>query len=219
MSGAVRKRYFAVILVIIAEIILLTLGTWQLQRLDYKRQLLAKFDGIKTEQAKQFTLATNHYDQVQLSRNLDFAKPVYLYNLNQQGKPSYDLYYPMRLDTGLAVMALYERALPSPSTSHANDIREFNHYRYLPVAKRSIFTPDNEPARNLYYHLDIDQLEGYTGYKLADGYLSDCQPKIRNDHLGYAIIWYSLAAILLLMILYKCYEHSRTKRRINQQLE
>ena len=80
------------------------------------------------------------------------------------------------------------------------------------------FTPENEPAKNAWYFVDIGGMAKVAGMPLRSGYyivaskldLPGGLPKggqwrldIRNDHLQYALTWYSLAlALLVIYILY-----------------
>jgi surfeit locus 1 family protein len=79
-----------------------------------------------------------------------------------------------------------------------------------------IFTPENNPERNLWFWLDIPKIASFTGKTIGNVYVralagADDEGKlpmpgkanieIRNDHLEYAIIWYSLAVILSVIYL------------------
>eukprot|EP01126_Amoeba_proteus_P014306 TRINITY_DN1624_c0_g2_i26.p1 TRINITY_DN1624_c0_g2~~TRINITY_DN1624_c0_g2_i26.p1 ORF type:complete len:217 (+),score=46.51 TRINITY_DN1624_c0_g2_i26:91-651(+) len=84
--------------------------------------------------------------------------------------------------------------------------------------KPSYFTPENEPAKNMWYWLDLNSMAKAT-YALPviidkiavnssqkNGSTSDFTPipgqtpiQLRNQHLGYAITWFSLSFFLCLM--------------------
>lgn len=80
--------------------------------------------------------------------------------------------------------------------------------------RRSFFTPKDDPGRNLWFvrdHLAIAAAKGWG--EVAPFYIEletpappggwprpgKPQPSIRNEHLQYAITWYGMAAILVIM--------------------
>jgi surfeit locus 1 family protein len=76
---------------------------------------------------------------------------------------------------------------------------------------RGFFDVDNDPAQNLWYHWDVAAMTGQAthngevlhlvpGSPGTEGLFVD-PPKsdLRNNHLGYAITWFGLAAVLIVM--------------------
>ena len=73
-----------------------------------------------------------------------------------------------------------------------------------------VFLPENEPANNMWYSIDAAQMSVQTGYPVTNYYVVDGNTDVpgtypvgrqwtldvRNDHLQYAITWFSLAAAL-----------------------
>ena len=89
---------------------------------------------------------------------------------------------------------------------------------------RSYFAPADDPLRNLWFvrdHLAIARAKGWG--EVAPFYVeleepqppgglprpAPLRPNIRNEHLQYAITWYGLAAVLIVMLLFWV----RTQRR------
>jgi surfeit locus 1 family protein len=89
---------------------------------------------------------------------------------------------------------------------------------------RSYFAPTDDPLRNLWFvrdHLAIAHAKGWG--EVAPFYVeleeplppgglprpAPLRPNIRNEHLQYAITWYGLAAVLIVMLLFWV----RTQRR------
>jgi surfeit locus 1 family protein len=85
--------------------------------------------------------------------------------------------------------------------------------------ERGMFTPDNLPEKNFWFTVDIPAMEQATGLNLEPYYIEIVnpqakwgefplggkgEPNIRNDHLGYAVTWFSLAiAAAVIFVLYR----------------
>jgi surfeit locus 1 family protein len=80
-----------------------------------------------------------------------------------------------------------------------------------------VFLPENEPANNMWYDPNLAQMEGEIGADLLNYYLVDGRAEtpglypvakqwrldIRNDHLEYALTWFTLAiALLVIYVVY-----------------
>ena len=82
------------------------------------------------------------------------------------------------------------------------------------ISKPNPFKPDNNLENNEWYSLKIQDLEKFTGYKLNDYTLvlqNNYNPLVEtktvssnlpNNHLKYALTWYSVALSILLYFLY-----------------
>ena len=81
------------------------------------------------------------------------------------------------------------------------------------ASERGWFTPDNDPARNYWFWRDLAAMATYAGVDAPPLLIeADTKPnpgglpignkmavKLRNEHLQYAILWFSLAAALLVI--------------------
>src|SRR3546814_8815176 len=89
-----------------------------------------------------------------------------------------------------------------------------------------LYIPDNEPAKKLWFYIDPPAMAQAAGLeslppiyvlagenKVPGGFPigRQWQLDIRNDHLEYAITWYSLAVALL--VIYVAYHRRRPDRR------
>ena len=80
--------------------------------------------------------------------------------------------------------------------------------------RRNIFTPENDIKENIWFYLNSEDIEKSTGMKfskyivyLEDKNIKIPQPKkitidLPNNHLKYAITWYSISISILLYYLY-----------------
>ena len=82
------------------------------------------------------------------------------------------------------------------------------------ITKPNLFKPENNIEDNEWYSLKIHDLENFTGYKLNNFTLvlqnndnplietKTVSPDLPNNHLKYALTWYSVALSILFYFLY-----------------
>jgi surfeit locus 1 family protein len=88
--------------------------------------------------------------------------------------------------------------------------------------RKGRFTPDNVPKNNFWFYVDLPAMASYAGLEpLATWYVEagdfpnpggfpvGGQPKVDlpNDHLEYAVTWYSLALVLFVIYLIHSTKH------------
>ncbi len=103
---------------------------------------------------------------------------------------------------------------PFHKDSHIDDIIKLEGVVRFPTGQTS-FIPDNMAAKNQWYFIDLEQISSHTGYDFIDYYImannngdmnnlpigGRWKINLPNNHLEYAITWYSLAFILLVIFL------------------
>ncbi|SJZ71405.1 surfeit locus 1 family protein [Consotaella salsifontis] len=143
----------------------------------------------------------------------------------RDGEPGWDVYTPLLLDDSHAVFvnrgfvpdALRDPAR-RPEGQVEGDVTVTGLARSVPHEKANMFVPDNAPEKNQFFwrslsdmekglhlsptvHIEpffIDAGQGAApgGYPIGGATIVD----IPNNHLQYAITWFGLAAVLLVMI-------------------
>ena len=216
-----------------AVAVLVALGVWQLQRLEWKGRLIAERAAAVAAApvAPPRTLAE--------ARSLEFHpvvaegvflhdKEIYLNAIGGKGGAGFDVLTPLRETDGRIVFVNRgfvptERKDPAtrPAGQLAGPVRVNGLLRIPPDAKPSWFTPDNRPERNHWFWIDLPAMPAADHLTdVAPFYIdADATPNpggwptggltplmLPNDHLQYAIIWFSLAAALV--VIYVVY-HSR----------
>ncbi len=218
MFGVLNKRFMrktiTISLLIIAEFILISLGTWQLFRLDYKTQLIETISKqTHLPAVNEIVEPVEYYKQVKLHGKLLKEKIIYLYNLNEKGEAGYDVIVPYETG-GKIILVKYEWVKEKNYDKMNDKIAGM----IIPISRKNKFTPDNDPAKNIWYYVDIYQLEKFTDHKLLPALIiRNANPDIfktyiRNDHFGYAMIWYSFAAILLIISYIKAINAKQSKK-------
>lgn len=207
-----------------AFIVLVGLGTWQVQRLDAKQKLIARIDAglaaaasaLPTDAA---ALEAFAYRRVQLSGRFHHDKELYLTPRTLEGRLGVHVLTPFTFDAGAVVLVdrgwvPVERIAASnrPEGQVLGALRLEGITR--PLARPNAFTPDNEAANNRWYWVDLPAMEKAVGMPLLPILVeagSDPNPgglpigrvgtiDIRNDHLSYAVTWYALAVGLVAVV-------------------
>jgi surfeit locus 1 family protein len=229
-----KPTFIPTLFTIPAVIVLLSLGTWQLVRLEWKNNLIGAMNERVAMPVFEMPPIVDNFDDIQYRRvhvtgEFLYDKEVYLFVGAKEfkGAMGYDILTPLRMKNGGVVLVdrgwvPYEKKAaekrPETLVSGVVEIEGMIHKGEVQKG----FTPDNEVDKNLWFWIDIPAIETYTGLSLQNLYVrelkkgdsnvlpigGDAVIRHRNDHLQYAITWYGLAIILV--VIYVIYH---TKRR------
>jgi surfeit locus 1 family protein len=207
--------------------LLIGLGTWQVERKAWKEGLIAKIaarvhaDPIPLAQAEQMRHdgADVEYMHVAARGRFRHDKERYLYAPATFGL-GWHVYTPLELAPSRFVWinrGFVPDAEKDPARRSAGQVEgevEVRGLVRMPAAK-GLFTPDNDPARNLWYWPDEAALQasafGREATALPVTVDADAEPAplgglprggvtrlaLPNRHLEYAITWYGLAITLI----------------------
>ena len=82
-----------------------SLGTWQLYRLQWKLDLIEQINfGLKTDPVQYSKKINNNYQRVMVEGKFKFEKQIYLYSLNENGKPGFDVITPLMTNSNEHVL-------------------------------------------------------------------------------------------------------------------
>lgn len=219
-----RPTLWTTIATVAGLAVLLGLGTWQLDRLAWKQQVLeARAQRINApaigaaDIAGEIGLDTLEYRPLVLTGRFDGARALKLLSRTRDGRPGFHVITPLTDDTGAVFLVdrgwapvAGDGALspaPTGTVSIAGYVRRFE--------TPGRFTPDNAPATNAWFYLDREQMASALGLaRVAPFYVQQAPgagppgsypqgsaPNIalRNPHLQYALTWYALAGVLLVI--------------------
>ena len=173
-------------------------------------------NGLNAEPVFYSNTNTKNYQKVKFNGIFDFEKQIYLYSLNDKGKPGYDIITPLKIDSN-EVLLINRGWIQKDQKGNKNINKvESNSYEGIlkKITKPNPFKPDNDIENNIWYSLKLKDLENFTGYKLSNFvlFLQNNQnnfvenkivsPDLPNNHLKYALTWYSVALSILLYFLY-----------------
>lgn len=220
-----RPGLAATLIALPAFLVLLGLGYWQLERLEWKRGLI---DAIE---------ARGHLPPVALPAEIERPaewsfRPVrvtgrfahdhthHLLARVRDGRLGVELLTPLLRDGGSPVLVDRGWVLADPSGDVAPYVQPEGEvvvegFARVPEAVSS-FTPDNRSAEREWFSVDLPGLSEQTGLELASVYVvagpaaanGDAEavtypvpmgrlPELPNNHLQYALTWFALAGSLL----------------------
>ena len=211
------KKISFSIFVFFSIILFCSLGTWQIYRLQWKLDLINEINyGLNSESVPYSKKNIINYQKVKLSGTFDFGKQIYLYSLNSNGKPGYDIITPLKINSN--EILIVNRGWISNDLKNNKNINKMKSKSFEGIVKKisksNPFKPENDIKNNVWYSLKLEDLQNFTGYKLTNFvlYLQNSEnnlvekkiisPDLPNNHLKYAITWYSVALSILLYFLY-----------------
>ena len=194
---------------------LLSLGSWQLYRLNWKLNLLSEIENsLKNDPVEFSKVDKKNYLRIKTSGIVDFNKQIYLYNLNESGKPGFEVINPIIINNENYLINRGWIPFNKKDKPEVNLINESNIVGTLKLQhEASTFKPDNDINKNYWFTLNREDIFKYTEKKFSDyiiylnGDYKLPKPKvitanISNNHKKYAITWFSMAISILLIYLY-----------------
>ncbi len=193
-----------------------SLGTWQLYRLQWKQNLINEIsEGLKSNPIKFSSEIKKNYQRVIIYGKYKFDDEIYLYSLNETGKPGYDVITPFKTLNNGYILINRGWIKKELKNKHPSIIQSDSIVGMLRKPNRkNLFTPDNDLTKNIWFYLNSSDLEKFTGNKFSEYivYLEDRaidipKPKkitvdLPNNHLKYAITWYSISISIFFYYLY-----------------
>ena len=193
-----------------------TLGTWQLYRLQWKQDVINQISkGLKSTPIKYSQDIRKNYQKVTLVGEYDFKSQIYLYSLNDKGQPGFDVVTPF--ETTKKENVLVNRGWIKKELKNHSDINILSNNvtgMLRQANRKNFFTPDNDINKNIWFSVNLEDVQKITGKKfnefivyLDDKNINAPKPKkitvdLPNNHLKYALTWYSISISILFYYLY-----------------
>ena len=194
---------------------LLSLGFWQIYRLNWKLELIEQIENsLKNDPVELSNVEKKNYLRIKTSGDIDFDKQIYLYNLNDAGKPGFEVINPIKIGNENYLLnrgwiSFEKKDLPEINLVDQNQIVG----TLMLQTKPSTFKPENDIEKNYWFTLDREDILKFTGRNFSEYviYLNGdykipkprvITAKISNNHKKYAITWFSMAISILLIYLY-----------------
>jgi len=230
-GGLGRRRFrptlWATLATLPALIVLLALGTWQLDRLKWKSELIAQRSAGLEAPAVPFPnplpeAESLAFTKVQVSGHFHHEAEIYLGPRTHERTVGYHVVTPLKLDDGRTLLVDRGWVPPDridPGTRSAGQVagpvRVEGILRTGGWKGSKLFKPQNQPEENRFLWVDTEAMAERAGLEnvVTGIYLiagpaenlgglpigQEYKPDLKNDHLEYAITWYALAAALAII--------------------
>jgi surfeit locus 1 family protein len=221
-----RPLFWPTVFTVPVMLVCLGLGFWQVERLFWKRELIAQ------RQAAVAAAPVIAPSSLEEARGPEFHhvtdegvflhdKEIFLGATSEAGRNGYQVLTPLQ-EAGGRIIFVNRGFIPAELKDPARRadgqiagrVRVQGLLRLAPARRPAWFLPDNRPDLNYWFWVDLpamaaaDQLD-----RVAPFYIdADATPnpggwpkggvtrlELRNDHLQYAITWFSLAVALIVI--------------------
>ena len=223
-----RPLFWPTFFALPALAVLITLGSWQLQRLHWKTELIDQFKARSQAEAVYPHQDILEFQHVMLEGRFLHDKTIYMTGKTYEGNAGFHVISAFKTNQGdlfLVNRGWVSEAYREPE-DRAFSVKDeevaFSGIVRLPQRQGS-FVPDNEPDRGFWFTLKPEQVVAHLELPMAEqNYFIDVvrQPDeeltlpiaaevkidVRNAHLNYALTWYGIA--LSLIGVYFAYHHS-----------
>ena len=214
-----RPPLIASLFLLLSLTILGSLGTWQLQRLAWKTDLLARIDAAYAGESLLLQGPVSgdlHLTRAAVTGRYLHADSILLAPRVHNGQLGAHLMTPLQRESGEIVLVNrgwvaegQDIDLFTPD-SGAERVRVSGLVR-LPDAPNR-FTPENNPETEEWYHTNITEIAAHFGLSNVAPLILFAEstedpritahtdrPQLNNNHLYYAWFWYSLAGVLIVI--------------------
>jgi surfeit locus 1 family protein len=217
------------------------LGVWQVERLAWKRELIARVDARVQAAALAppgpaawagVSAAGDEYRHVRTTGVFENDKETLVQAVTEAG-PGFWVMTPLRTDDGYVVM-VNRGFVPPEKAAQATRLAGLASGRAMVTGLLRISEPHggflraNQPAAGRWYSRDVAAIAQTRGLPQVAPYFIDADASLnaggwprggltvirfRNSHLSYALTWFGLAAMVALWGAWPLVEAARARRR------
>jgi surfeit locus 1 family protein len=228
LAGAPRFRplFWPTVFTVPVVLLCLGLGLWQIERLFWKRELISQRQAAVAAAPIVAPRSLEKARNLEFHPIIDegvflHAKEIFLGATSEAGRNGYQVLTPLQESGGRIVFVnrgFIPAELKDPAKRSdgqiAGAVRVQGLLRLPPAEKPAWFLPDNRADLNYWFWVDLPAMAAADGLdRVAPFYIdADATPNpggwpkgavtrlaLRNDHLQYAITWFSLAVALLVI--------------------
>ena len=200
---------------IIFIFVVLSLGTWQVFRLDLKNNLISNLENNLKKNFVSFNIDIDQEYTKVLLKKKDSKSKIFLYHLNK-GEMGFKVIVPYEVNSSLIVLVdkgwvRKDKINLIKNTLLNDDVIEGYTKK---ITKNNLFTPNNNIKEDFLYSIDVDSLKKSLNKNIyplliiqtskinKDIIPNEYEVRIPNNHLQYAITWYGLAIVTIIFFLY-----------------
>ncbi|MEQ1789379.1 MAG: SURF1 family protein [Rickettsiales bacterium] len=210
-----KPQLIPLIFIIISTIVLIYLGVWQIQRLEWKNGLIKKIEQAQDSpplHSLPEDLSNLDYHKVVLTGIFKYEKALHMIGRQHGNFPGYFIVTPFELKDDGRIIIVNRGFSPLNKESKPDGLQTIEGI-IRPARTKRFFAPENLPEKNVWFYENIPAMSTATNLSLSpliveqvgksekDTFpiLNDGKIYMKNDHLGYAISWFSTAIIGLVM--------------------
>ena len=200
---------------IIFIFVVLSLGTWQVFRLDLKNNLISNLENNLKKNFVSFNIDIDQEYTKVLLKKKDLKSKIFLYHLNK-GEIGFKVIVPYEVNSSLIVLVDKGWVRKDKINLIKNTLLNDNVIEGYTkkITKNNLFTPNNNIKEDFLYSIDVDSLKKSLNKNIyplliiqtskinKDIIPNEYEVRIPNNHLQYAITWYGLAIVTIIFFLY-----------------
>lgn len=211
---SIKLPFWATVFTVLGMGVLCALGTWQLHRLAWKEDLLRRIDAAYQLDAARTRLDPDtEFGRGRVRGVYDRGHEILLGPRTHEGMPGFHVITPLILEDGSVLLVnrgWVPADLKAPQAARGR-VRVAGMLRY-PQA-RNLFTPPNDPEKNIWYALDMDGVARAGNFKALHPFVlyletqvpaesgpyplaAATRPQLMNNHRQYAVFWFAMAGVL-----------------------
>ena len=145
-----KHKFLFSVFIIFFVLIFIVLGTWQIIRLNWKNNLILEIENSLKNPPVELTKSNKqNYLRIKTSGIIDFDKQIYLYNLNDNGKPGFEVINSIKINNenyliNRGWIPFEKKDLPEINLINQNEVVG----TILLQPKYSSFKPKNDLEKN-----------------------------------------------------------------------
>lgn len=233
-----RPTLWPTLFTIPALLVLVGLGSWQIERLQWKSQLVETFDARIALEPAAAPVAIDdmnkwRYRRIRLDGVFQHDKEILMTGRTFEGSAGFHVLTPMLLKDDRVVIV--NRGWV-PEKLRSRDKRPETLVDGLVTVmgilredkRRGAFVPDNEPRNEVWLYVDTNEMASHREIVPVAPYYIDAirdpgpyvlpigataSITVRNEHLQYAMTWFLLAGTLL--VIYVIYHYRRPEDEVS----
>ncbi|MBL6597631.1 MAG: SURF1 family protein [Alphaproteobacteria bacterium] len=237
-----RPTFWPTLFTVPALMVLVGLGAWQVERLNWKNSLVETFDSrIAMAPVGAPTTIENmdewRYRRVELVGVFQHGKEILITGRPFEGSAGFHVLTPFLLGDDRIIIV--NRGWV-PEKLRAREKRPETLVEGLVTVlgiiredrRRGAFVPDNEPHNEVWLYVDTDQMASHRDIVPVAPYYVDAirdpgpytlpigasaEIAVRNEHLQYAVTWFLLAGTLL--VIYVIYHFRRPEDEAGSEID
>ena len=172
--------------------------------------------GLNSTPIKYSNNIEKNYQRVTSDGVYNFENQIYLYSLNEKGKPGYDIITPFKTSNNENI--LVNRGWIDKKLKGLEVINSDKKVKITgllrKIYKANMFKPENDIKENIWFSINLIDVKTFTGKNfsnfvvyLEDSKINTPSPKkisidVPNNHLKYAITWYAISISIIFYYLY-----------------